>query len=241
MLTRRLTGLARAGVILGFAATAALVTPGIASAALKVRVTHIPDTFALNDTVADGDVDDGAGGAGAVSLSQDNGGGGTETVVATGIGKPIHDTTLDLNAIVHSQVAETIILELTDTDYPATLGIGHLIGNVGGTTQGSVSFKACVDPGNVEFGTGGTCITQGPFTHVSGPALAFSDSASASHGALPMYSFTLIATIVHAAGDLTSFNYQADAVPEPSQVVLFGAGVLGLAYIAMRRRQAMNF
>jgi len=209
----------------------ALVAPSPASAAFKLRITHIPGgSTTISDTNAAPDLNPTTGAITALD----------GVSVSTGLSKPIHPTTMDLNSVYSSAVAETIILELTDTDFPAVAVPHQIIGNVGGTTTGTVSFKACVDPSNTEFGVGGTCVNHGPFVS-GGPTLAFSDNSAAAHGPLPVYSLTLIATIVHGAGDLTSFNYQVDSVPEPSQVVLFGAGVLGLAYLAMRRRQAMNF
>jgi hypothetical protein len=159
--------------------------------------------------------------------------------VSTGLSKPIFPASttsahMDLNSVNVSTATGQLVIAITDTDFPAWPTNGTLIGAVGGTTDGTASFRAWKDPSNVEFATGGTTIFLGPF----GPG-AFSGTTSAVHGPLPTYSMTVAALIDHGPGvNVTSFDFDVvNVVPEPASFVMLALGGLPLLVHRLRRRK----
>lgn len=156
--------------------------------------------------------------------------------VSTGLSKPLlpassFEAEMDLNSVNVSSSGGTLVIELTDTDFPATEG-GALTAEVGGTTQGSSEFWAYKDPENQEFGTtSDISLHLGPF----GPG-AFSGTASTSHDALLAYSMTLVAAITHGGAATSSFNLNViNSVPEPGALILLGTGLVAVAVLGLRR------
>ncbi|HEY8506283.1 MAG TPA: hypothetical protein VIL46_16975 [Gemmataceae bacterium] len=168
--------------------------------------------------------------------------------VSTGLSKPVLPASstfaeMDLNSVNTSNAAGTLVIELTDTDFPATTLPGTLSGSVGGTTEGTATFWAYKNDSNEEFDivNAEAEIHLGPFT--GGPdGEDFSGNASDGHGPLGTYSMTIVAEIVHGAGAgvSTSFDFDVNntAVPVPAGAVLAltALPVFGLGALVRRRR-----
>lgn len=158
--------------------------------------------------------------------------------VTTGLSFPLLGSAtapvMDLNSVnVSSGAVGSLTVKLTTTDYigPVPLGVATL--DAGGTTNGSIVIDSFVDLGNAPFGmgfqTGGTLGSPVP--------APFSGSTILPTPLSPLYSATIIATIVHdTPGDVTSFDAEYRIVPEPGSIALvaIGAGMLGYR----RRRSA---
>ena len=164
--------------------------------------------------------------------------------VTTGISKPIigapDKARIDLNSVNVSGAAGHLEIMLTDTDFSAlpyqdSEGV-VLTNDWGGTTDGKVWAQGFVDPGNNAFGMG---YTTGP-QHFDTPG-AFSESLSLLTPAFPgtgMFSLTEVVRLHHAgAGDITSFDksLSADPVPEPTTMLLLGAGMIILAGLGRKK------
>jgi hypothetical protein len=135
----------------------------------------------------------------------------------------------------------TLKIELTDTSFLAMPSKGKLFGSVGGTVNGTATYKGYVSTTNTEFATSPTSVSMGPFVdvHPGTTSTAFSGTDSKTHGALSPYSMTLVTTIVHPRTRAlsTSYDFELDNVPEPALLSMFGVG-LAAAAAAARRRQS---
>ena len=167
--------------------------------------------------------------------------------VTTGMSNPlIGDGTLpqmDLSSVDakdDGSRADTLIVKLTETNWPTTTTSTGLAQDVGGTFAGSITsatFRLFVDPTNTAFGIGSGTI--------SGIALTFNSSPFSGENGLtyvPLagpYSITQVATITAnpGAGNF-SFGYALSAVPEPSSLALLVGGLLGLSGAWRRHRRA---
>ena len=133
---------------------------------------------------------------------------------------------------------DTLTIKFTDTDFAdLASGITGLRSEIGGVTDGTVTYATYFDNSNTAFGTATLLSDLGAFS-----GGAFSDTAYASLGSLSPtpagpYSLTLVTTVAHTAGTgkITSYNATV-AVPEPGTLLLLGSGMLGFAF--MRRRKS---
>jgi hypothetical protein len=162
--------------------------------------------------------------------------------VTTGISAPVLGTTLfpmlDLNSVDVTAAQSgggTLTLKLTDTDYVGGSGIVRFLESVGGTlSNGSYSVSTFMDCGNTAFGQS-TSLTSQSF---SGNAFSGSQSADVSACA-GNYSLTQLAVLQLPGGSIFSGDALL-AVPEPSTLALFGAGLLGLGFAFHRRRNGAS-
>jgi PEP-CTERM motif-containing protein len=159
-------------------------------------------------------------------------GGGVFTVnVTTGISKPIiGPNKIDLNSVNVSTTGGGV-LDVGFSDIGFTFAGSPGVKNaIGGTTVGTVTAQYFVDPANGYFT--GQSGAQGPF----GPG-AFSGTASFNAVGLGTpFSISEIATITHTGVGATSFNMETSVVPEPTSLVLLGAGFLGSALLRRKRK-----
>lgn len=201
-------------------------------AALGLQLTDGSNTV----TVYDGGAGDTNPLAGVVTFS---GNVGTDWIanVTTGLGSgllgPGH---MDLNSVNVSSVlagTSTLSMMLTETGL-ADHGVVTVLGNIGGTTDGSVAYGAFGDSWGRDFWDEQTI---GSGSHTA-PPVAFTGSFSGlldTDGGEETYSMTVWAEITHGAGiKNTSFNFDVQ-VPEPSVLALLGLGMLGVGFARRRR------
>ncbi len=143
---------------------------------------------------------------------------------------------VDMVLLATSTSSGTLMLHTTDTDFnPDGVSFGGgLVANIGGTTNGTVSFDAWFDAGNAEFG-GSPLAGTGS---VSGP-VAFAETFSIPVGQVSgPYSLTERVVVTHTGAAGTSFNAELKMVPEPATIVIWSTlGLFGIA-LAWRRRKA---
>jgi hypothetical protein len=185
-------------------------------------------------TVVDGDAD------GVVTYNGALGSTVWSVNVTTGISYPTiggpTSSEMDLNSVnVSSSGGGTLILELVNSfDLPILAPNFTLLGEIGGTTQGTLDFTKTFEARNAILGT----IYLGPF----GPG-AFSGSKTILVPATSPFMMRDVVTITHTkGGQVTSFDARNEAspVPEPGTLLLLGAGLVGIAgytKVKLRRRK----
>ena len=226
-------------------AAAALLASAPASADLALRLSTesplpIPGVPGPTVTVLDGGAGDGSPGVnGVVAFAGPLG--AWIVNVTTGIGSGLFgDPRLDLNSVNVSSFgaggfpagggAITIQLSENNLTLGAAAQLIQFLGAIGGTTEGRITWSMWVDDGNTLF-----ALSQliGTGSHTA-PPFGFADQFTQLRQIQDTYSMTLRVVIEHGDGiRSTSFNFTGFTVPEPATLLLFG---IGLVLIAFARR-----
>lgn len=222
MKTMLCAGVAAAALLVGSA------SPSHAMLILKISDSNPADTQEVFDLTNSGTVIfDSSMGAYSINFAV-----GTSTPA---IGSP-QQPVLDLNSMditSRNGSGGTLNFALTDTGYVSSASpITAFLNAVGGTLSGSgssYSVNTYMDCGDAAFGTG-TLLTSQSFSGPSFSGNASADAASCGHA----YSLTQLITLQMPGGAQFSGDSSL-AVPEPSTIALFGAGLLGLGF-ALRRK-----
>jgi hypothetical protein len=151
--------------------------------------------------------------------------------VTTGLSKPlVGPAQLTLSSVNVSGGAGTMTIKHTDTAFTYLGGLSTLTA-IGGTTQGSVEYKAFFDANNVEFGQG-TMVASFGMADYQRSGTAFSGTKEGLASLNQPYSLTQIVTIRHSGYAVSSFgaNVSAVAVPEFPSGAVSGLAVAFLAF-----------
>lgn len=153
----------------------------------------------------------------------------------------LNNSELDLFSGTLSGGAGTIDIKFTVSGFDQYSFPGYWL-NVGGSLAdyGSANFQAYWED---ESGTH-IDIASLYFSDPNRDGIDFAFSGSDGNGTpltLP-YSLTILASIVHNIDDekvkqLTTFDAKIDPVPEPATIILFGAGLIGLAAYGRARKR----
>lgn len=156
--------------------------------------------------------------------------------VSTGLTKPVlgsaYNPVMDLASVNTSLDAGVLNIYFTDTDFLDMYIPGFQV-EFGGTTDGTSQLTSYSDDWNWENYPQAYLTDSG----ILGPgAFASTEVASANINDSP-YSLSMKWQIVHDGSGVTSGDAKLSAVPEPTTMLLFGTGLLGLAGVARRRRK----
>jgi len=166
-------------------------------------------------------------------------------VISVGTTKPLigspeqpHLDLASVNVTSFGATSDVLTIKFTDTDFsnpsPAVMG---LVSEIGGVTDGTVTFATYYDTSNAAFGEANPLSSLGPYSGGAFSGQDYVSLASLSPTPADPYSITLVTTVSNGGGGgmITSYNASVD-VPEPSALLLLGSGMLGFAFI--RRRKA---
>jgi hypothetical protein len=119
----------------------------------------------------------------------------------------------------------------TDTDFTYLGGLSALAA-IGGTTKGSVQYKAFFDASNAEFGQGSLIASFG-MTDYEKANSAFAGTQSSSVSLNQPYSLTQVVTIRHSRDyKVSSFNAEVGTVTVPEQPSMAAVGGLAFVFLA---------
>src|SRR5262245_9673990 len=202
-----------------------LLATGLVGQANALPILRLVTSGGSDITITDSDGDGIVSYSGALA-------GWTNVNMTTGFSKPAVGTAqtpfLDILSGNYSSSGGSTWLSiyLTDTDFGPS-SEGSMISAFGGSTQGSVSYKAYADASNTAFATGTLLASMDSST---GPG--FHDQTSSLWGSVGQYSLTLLVTIAHDSGPRFTSLDASLTVPEPSTLLLLGAGLLAVGGFA---------
>jgi hypothetical protein len=132
--------------------------------------------------------------------------------VTIGITKPLDGSPtepfLDLDPSVFSSDAAHLVLEFTETNFTAS---GTATYDIGGSSDGTVSYSVYMDPANQLFGETTLLTAMGPFGNNTHNA-PFNQTTTGTIAASGPYSITLKAVIDHVAAGHTGFDADTEVV-----------------------------
>jgi len=127
--------------------------------------------------------------------------------------------------------AAPLDIQLTDNGFTTAAGSfiltssGHLVSG-----SGTATYSAFLDNGNADFAETTLIGTLGPFSS------GYSSSLTGAAGAVPNYALTEDVLLTAGSGGASwSTDSSIAATPEPTTLLLFGTGLLGLGGLVRRK------
>jgi len=148
---------------------------------------------------------------------------------STGTINNVQPPSIDLNSVNRSSTLGGTINVLWSVTGLTGSG-GAYNSSIGGTTNGTVAYKAYFDNSDTAFGIASllSSFTSAGTPFANGQGGTFSTDGS--------YSLTQVATVTHAAGTNQISSFDANlSIPEPASMSILGAGLIGLAGLFRRR------
>lgn len=166
-------------------------------------------------------------------------------VVTVGTSSPIIGrpdfAMLDLMSININSVADstphTLRILISDNNYTGFLSYNNIFPYqfiVGGITSGIVNLQAYLDDLNTIFGAATSLGSLGPFIEGTYGSV-FSGAIEGQVSASSSFSLTILADVIHENAGATSFNASVHAVPEPTTIILFGSGLIGMGILSPKK------
>ena len=132
-------------------------------------------------------------------------------------------------------------VSITSSEFGGTSFFDETVNFTAGTCNSNGSFNVCAETGSFS----GVALNAGSYwlnlsnavsaagnpvywDMNSGPSLA----SESSVGTIPSESFTILA---RSGGTTSTTSTTSDSMPEPSSIILFGSGILGLAGVLRRK------
>jgi len=209
---------------------------GVIGQANAIPQLRLQSSAGANLLITDGDAFDANDGIGEVTFIGPIA--GWSTNVTTGLSFPaigsLLEPEIDLVSINASSTAGGWLnIWLTDTGFGPASNAAHVLSSIGGTTGGSVTFRTFYDTTNTAFGQ------QHELSSASFSPTGFSGDMAGSLQSATPYSLTILVTVMHTNRATTSFDALV-RVPEPSSLLLIGAGLLAAGLMVRRRQTAVS-
>lgn len=140
---------------------------------------------------------------------------------------------LDLFSGDVTSAGGTLTLEITDTGFLGNANPYYFVNGIGGTDAlgGSLTDKTFLDCSNTPFGMGTPIATQG-----YGSGAGSASTATQVKTCSGLYSMTEEVVLNFQKAGVSSFDANL-AIPEPTTLIVFGVGLVGIGAVLSRRRQ----
>lgn len=225
----------------------AFITPNLnAGFVLRLTAYDLSNNFLAQATIQDGGAGDLSGQAGSIIFF--GAVGNWSLNVTSGLSNPQPGfqssstyAAMDLGTQSTSIGAGKLVIELTDTGFPAFPQNGYLEGVFTGSTTGGGTLSGdgykSLSNGEFDYSNLVADVHAGPFPNL------IASTVFDEHGVINSpYSMTLVTTIVHNTSGFTSTDYMLiNTVPVPTGVAMFaiGGALIGAGEWLRRRRVAV--
>lgn len=213
--------------VMGMVTATALLLSPVANAQLSVKLTDDDaNTVTVTDTLN----------TGTVSFVGALGAGDWVSNISAGLGAPILGSPFmdEFDFVSANASGGTGVLQVMLTQTNLTRADAQWATSFGGTTDGIVNFTSYVDNGNAAFAQT-TDVTGTTFDFTNGSFANDDSGALGGFGLSDLYSWTIVASIIHGDNrNVTSFDYNVK-IPEPSSLALLGLGLIGAGFASRRK------
>jgi hypothetical protein len=162
---------------------------------------------------------------------------------APGSGSGADVTQSTVRVTNNTGATQSVVLRAGDTGFIAPIGSTVLSNNIGGTVvTGSpdnlFSSFACANNNNLQNDCTGAFQTTAIISNITQDNTAGSNNNNIPASLVAPFSLTEVLMFTLGAGSEITFTGSADvkAAPEPASLALLGVGLLGVGFVARRKR-----